>query len=155
MRNFTGNPFLMVSERSGHAKLVKTSKNKFFGEITDILEVVESRSTRYPTVVESRVTHTPLRRSAVDKDCRVPERIFPRDVGRCLVNEFLIGNRHPWRESCYLLSIHFKQIRWRGWPAARRIFFWILTFGIHKLLKKKRISKHENHKKNPPAVGCQ
>ena len=46
MRNFTGNPFLMVSERSGHAKLVKTSKNKFFGEIIDILEVdphLESR----------------------------------------------------------------------------------------------------------------
>ena len=43
MRNLTGNPFLMVSERSGHAKLVKTSKNKLFGEIIDILEVVESR----------------------------------------------------------------------------------------------------------------
>ena len=32
MRNFTGNPFLMVSERSGHAKLVKTSKNKFLAK---------------------------------------------------------------------------------------------------------------------------
>ena len=64
-----------------------------------------------------------VRRSAVDKDCRVPERIFPRDVGRCLVNEFLIGNGHPWRESCYLLSIDFEQIRWRGWPAATRIVF--------------------------------
>ena len=56
MRNFTGNPFLMVSERSGHAKLVKTSKNKFFGEIADILEVkphLESRSTPHPTVVFS------------------------------------------------------------------------------------------------------
>ena len=50
MRNFTGNPFLMVSERSGHAKLVKTSKNKFFDEITDILDTVESRSTPHPTV---------------------------------------------------------------------------------------------------------
>ena len=54
MRNFTGNPFLMVSERYGHAKLVKTSKNKFFGEIIDILEVdphLESRSTPNPTAV--------------------------------------------------------------------------------------------------------
>ena len=53
MRNFTGNPFLMVSERSGHVKLVKTSKNRFFGEIIDILEVVESRTTPNPTVVPS------------------------------------------------------------------------------------------------------
>ena len=51
MRNFTGNPFLMVSERSGNDTLVKTSKNQFFGEIIDILEVVESRTTPNPTVV--------------------------------------------------------------------------------------------------------
>ena len=42
-RNLTENPFLMVSERCGHAKLVKTSKNQIFGEITDILDTVESR----------------------------------------------------------------------------------------------------------------
>ena len=93
-----------------------------------------------------------LRRSAVDKDCRVPERIFPRDVGRCLVNEFLIGNGHPWRESCYLFFIDFEQIRWRGWPAATRIFV-ILIFGIPKLFKK-NVFLNMKTKKNPPAAGC-
>ena len=30
-----------------------------------------------------------IRRSAVDKDCRVRARIFPSDLARCLVSEFL------------------------------------------------------------------
>ena len=58
-----------------------------------------------------------IRRSAVDKDCRVRARIFPSDLARCLVSEFLKGNGHPWRESCYLLTNDFEQVRrWRGPP---------------------------------------
>ena len=63
MRNFTGNPFLMVSERSGHAKLVKTSKNHFLVEIIDILETdahLESRTTPNPTVVHGRILQKPV-----------------------------------------------------------------------------------------------
>ena len=62
MRNFMGNPFLMVTERSGHAKLVKTSKNQFFHEILNILEVephLESRTTPDPTVGRSKTMWGP------------------------------------------------------------------------------------------------
>ena len=74
-----------------------------------------------------------IRRSAVDKDCRVRARISPRVLGGCVVSEFLKGNGHPWRESCYLLSIDFEQIRRWGGPPPGGIF-WILTFGMHKFL---------------------
>ena len=53
MRNFTGNPFLMVSERYGHAKLVKSRKNrkkiaKLDSQVTLLQNL--SRTAPHPTV---------------------------------------------------------------------------------------------------------
>ena len=42
---------------------------------------------------------TSLRLSEIEKDCRVPERISPRDFGKFAVNEFLIENGNPRRKA--------------------------------------------------------
>ena len=51
MRNFTGNPFLMVSERYEHAKLVKSRKNRKKVAKLDSQVTPLSRTTPHRTVV--------------------------------------------------------------------------------------------------------
>ena len=97
MRNFTGNPFLMVSERSGNAKLIKTSKNPFFGEIIDILEVVESRSTPNPTVVLNRNINVDNRAMKLTQCSRIVPLLHGLPDGHCSMVQYRMQTLHSAR----------------------------------------------------------